>query len=196
MQDVFYEETATLLDDAKASRRFNIFRIISKICYILFTIYAIILVYFFGPEEKNVVFSIIASFLPLLIILAIAIVFGIYKNTLYVEYDYTFISGTIKVSKVIKNFKRKHVISFDTYNIEKIGYYDSPTYNKYQAMPGIDKKILTHNSMPIENKNFYYFVVNVNSQKHLLIFECTQQLIINVLKFSKKTVLEERFSNK
>ncbi len=196
MQDVFYEETATLIDDAKASRRFNIFRIISKVCYILFTIYAIILIYFFGPEENNVVFSIIASFAPLVILLVIAIVCGAYKNTLYVEYDYTFISGTIKVSKVIKNFKRRFVIKFDTYNIEKIGYYASPTYEKYQLMPGIVKKILTHNSTPKDDKDLYYIVVNVNGQKHLLIFECTKQFIINILKFSKKTVLEERFLSK
>ncbi len=195
MQEIFYEETATILDETKTSKKYNLFKIISNVSYILFTIYAVILLVFFVPEKNNPIFSIIYSLFPLIILLVVAIVCGKYKNTLYVEYDYTFITGTIKVSKIIKNSKRKSVISFDTYNIEKIGNYDSPLYKKYELMPGINKKILTHNSSPLDNKNFYYIVANVNSQKYLLVFECTQQFIFNIIKFSKKTVLEERFLN-
>jgi len=195
MQEIFYEETATILDETKTSKKYNLFKIISNVSYILFTIYAVILLVFFVPEKNNPIFSIIYSLFPLIILLVVAIVGGKYKNTLYVEYDYTFISGTIKVSKIIKNSKRKSVISFDTYNIEKIGNYDSLLYKKYELMPGINKKILTHNSSPLDNKNLYYIVANVNSQKYLLVFECTQQFIFNIIKFSKKTVLEERFLN-
>jgi len=195
MQEIFYEETATILDETKTSKKYNLFKIISNVSYILFTIYAVILLVFFVPEKNNPIFSIIYSLFPLIILLVVAIVCGKYKNTLYVEYDYTFISGTIKVSKIIKNSKRKSVISFDTYNIEKIGNYDSLLYKKYELMPGINKKILTHNSSPLDNKNLYYIVANVNSQKYLLVFECTQQFIFNIIKFSKKTVLEERFLN-
>ena len=196
MQDVFYEETATLQDEGKVAKKYNLIKMISRICYIVFTIYAVILFMFFAPDANNEIFSIVFTFLPFIIILATAILFGKYKNTLYVEYDYTFISGSVRVSKVIKDAKRKSVIKFETYNIEKIGYYNSLTYKKYEIMPGINKQILTHNLTPLDNKNFYYIVANVNAEKNLLVIECTEQFIANILKFSKKTILEEGFFNK
>ncbi len=193
MQEVFYEESATLIDEEKATKKYNFYNLISKILYVIFTFYAIIVFLFFGPEPGFVVFSIILTFLPMIIILVMAIMCGRYKNTLYNVYDYTFVSGSIRVSKVIKDINRKSVIKFDTYNIERIGYFNSATYKKYESITGINKLVLTQNLIPAENKNFYYFVVNVNAQKNLLVFECTQQFIVNVIKFSKKTILEEEF---
>ena len=193
MQEVFYEETATLVNQEKAEKKYNFLKILSIVCYILFTLYAITLFTFFSPDPNNVAFSMVLSLFPLVILLASAIILGKIKNTIYIEYDYTFISGSIRVAKVIKDFKRRTIIKFEAYNIEKIGYYDSETYKKYDMLPGINKKILTHNLSPAENKNFYYIVVNVNGEKNLLIFECTKLFISNVLKFSRKTVLEARF---
>ncbi len=195
MQEVFYEETATIQNQEKAEKKYNFFRIVSKTFYILATLYGIILFLFFGPDDYGAIFSIIFSFLPLVIFLVIAITCGRYKNTLYIEYDYTFISGSIRIAKVIKDFKRRTVIKFEAYNIEKIGRYNSSTYDKYHLMPGINQLILTQNAFPSENKAFYYLVVNVNSQKNLLVMECTDQFIVNILKFTKKTIFEEGFFN-
>ena len=97
------------------------------------------------PNQSNIILSTISTFIPVAIFLIAGLLFGKYRNTLYVEYDYTFVSGSIRVSKVIKNTKRYFVIKFDTFNIEKIGRYNSATYKKYELMPGIDKKILTQN---------------------------------------------------
>ena len=196
MQDVFYEETATLQDAVKLSKKFNLYRILSKACYIIFTLYAVFAFLFFVPNSRNVLISVIFTILPAILILAMAIIFGKYKNSIYVEYDYTFISGSIRIAKVIKDIKRRTVIKFDTYNIEKIGYYNSLTYKKYECFAGINKQILTKNLTPLDNKNFYYVVVNVNGQKNLLIIECTQQFIVCILRFSKKSILEEGFLNK
>ena len=196
MQELYYEETATILNEAKAARKYNIFKIITRICYIICIFYAIIELLFFVPNQSNVILSVISTFIPVAIFLVAGILLGKYRNTLYVEYDYTFVSGSIRVSKVIKNTKRYFVIKFDTYNIEKIGRYNSNTYKKYELMPGIDKKVLTQNLTPVDNKDFYYIVVNAGGQKSLLVFECTEQFIAYVLKFSNRTVLEERFFNK
>ena len=81
MQEIYYEETATLQDSEKVTRKYNFFRLVSKICYILFTLYAVILFMFFAPDKDGAIFSIVFTFLPLIVLLAMAIVFGIYKNT-------------------------------------------------------------------------------------------------------------------
>ena len=192
MQEIFYEETATIVDEEKAARKYGLFKLISRICYLIFAFYLIVQILFFVPNENSVLLSAVVAFFPVVLFLSAAILFGKYKNTLYIEYDYTFISGSVRVAKVIKHIKRISVISFDTYNIEKLGYYNSDTYKKYELMLGVEKQILTQNLSPMDNKDFYYIVVNAGGQKNLLIFECTEQFISNILKFSNRTVLEER----
>ena len=123
--------------------------------------------------------------------LASGILLGRFKDRFYVDYDYTFITGTIRFSKVIKNIKRKHIVSFETSDIEKIGKYGSETFNRYSLMPGIKSVVLTSNSIADENKEFYYIVANVNGEKKIYILECTETFIVNVLKFSKRSVLDE-----
>ena len=136
---------------------------------------------------------IILLLFPAIILLMLGLSFGLLKNKFCVEYDYSFISGTIRVSRVIANLKRKNIYDFEFRKIEKIGYYDSETYNKYQKSPGVKCVYLTANKTPMENKDFYYIVANVDGDKKLLVLECTETLIVNVLKFSNKTILDEEY---
>ena len=61
-------------------------------------------------------------------------------------------------------------------------------------MPGVTKLFLTSNTVSDYDKDFYYVVVNTQESKKLLILECTETLIINILKFASKTILDEYFS--
>ena len=171
MQEIFYEETATIVNEEKAAKKYNLFKIISKICYLIFAFYLIVQVLFFVPNQKNVLLSFVVAFFPVALFLTAGILFGKYKNTLYIEYDYTFVSGSVRVAKVIKHTKRSSVINFETYNIEKLGRYNSPTYKRYELLTGIEKQILTQNLIPMDNKDFYYIVVNAGGQKNLLVFD-------------------------
>ena len=130
--------------------------------------------------------------LPVIIFIVLGIVSGLIKNRFYIDYDYTFISGEVRISKVIKEIKRYDVLSFDTKNIEKIGKYDSQTYKKYDNTPGITKKIFTSNTVAEDEKDFFYMVVNKDG-KNLYIFECTEKFITSVLKFSNRNVIEEDY---
>ena len=60
-------------------------------------------------------------------------------------------------------------------------------------MQGISKLILTSNYTASEGKDFYYIVANVDGDKKLLVLECTEMLIVNILKFSSKTILDEDY---
>ena len=51
----------------------------------------------------------------------------------------------MKIAKIIKDAKRRTIVKFDTYNIEKIGKYNSFIYKRYETLPGVNKQILTHN---------------------------------------------------
>ena len=154
------------------------------------------MVYLAFDLSGNIVLNIIFIAVPFILLLVSGILFGKFKNKFYIDYDYTFVTGSIRVARVIKNIKRKFMIKFEASSIEKIGKYGSNTYNKYENMPGVNKMIFTSNYTATEGKDFYYIVANVDGDKKLMIFECTELFIVNILKFSNKTVLEEEFSAK
>jgi len=196
VREVLYEESATLQNPKAGLTKYYIFLGISILFFVLFS-FQVFLALFFVPVEDyqkgNIVLNIISVVLPALVFLATAILFLKFKNKFYIDYDYIFVTGSIRISKVIKNVKRKLVIKFETSNIEKLGKYGSETYLQYGKLPGIKKKILTLNVSAAEGKEFYYMVVNVDDQKQLLVFECTELFIVNVLKFSNKAILEKDF---
>lgn len=192
MQELFYEESAEIINKKSATTKYNIFKTISIVSYVLCIIWAVIILTIY-PLSGNVLVDLIGILFPFLAFLPVGIIFGKTKNRYYTEYDYTFVTGSIRISKVIKNYKRKFLLKFETSAIEKMGKYGSKTYMKYESMPGINKLILTSNYQAAEGKDFYYLTINHNGMKKLLVFECSELLMVNILKFSNKTIVEEDF---
>lgn len=192
MREIFYEESAEIQNKKSASTKYNIFKVLSIVSYVLFVLWCVIVLTIY-PLSGNVLVDIIGIILPMLAFLPSGIILGRIKNKFYVEYDYTFVSGSIRFSKIIKNTKRKLIIKFDVSSIEKLGKYGSQTFNKYEAMPGINKLILTSNYEATSGKDFYYLVINYAGAKKLLILECTEIFMVNILKFASKNIIEEDF---
>ncbi len=189
MRELFYEESAAVQREKSASTKYYIFKIISIVSYVLCGIWTFLFVFFLSNTESSVLVNLL-EILPAVLFLATGIVFGRFKNRFYVDFDYTFISGEIRISKVIKQIKRRKFMTFNTSLIEKIGKCGSDTFKAYIAMKGIKKEVLTSNNTPAEGKDFYYIVINQGVKK-ILIFECTTLFIINVLKFTNRTVMEK-----
>lgn len=196
MQEIFYEESAKIQEETSAARKYYIAKVFMVISYVLAVIWGIFCLTFLIIDLKNILLSLIISLIPLALFIVSGIVLGKFKDKFYVDYDYTFVSGSIRFSKVIKNIKRKHIINFDTSDIEKIGLYGSELYEKYSKMPDIKTKILTSNSTPSEGKDFYYIVANVGGDKYVFIVECSELFIVNILKFTNRTVLDQEILNK
>ena len=166
-------------------------KIMSIISYVLLGFWCYICI-FFAPLDQGI-FSVLFILIPMAMFITSGVVLGKLKNRFYVDYDYIFVSGSIRFSKVIKNINRKFIVKFECSDIEKIGKIGSGTFNKYNGMPDIKRMILTSNAEPDEGKDFFYIVANVEEEKKLFILECTETFMVNVLKFSRKTVLEEDY---
>lgn len=195
MQEIFYEESAKIQDEGSAKRRYYIAKTLMVISYVLAVIWGLFC-FMFIIDLNHILSSLIFTLVPLALFIASGIILGKFKDKFYVDYDYTFVSGSLRFSRVIKNIKRKHIMNFNTSDIEKIGLYGSEAYERYELMPDVKKKILTSNDSPEENKDFYYFVVNTSGEKYLLILECSELFIVNVLKFTNRTVLDQDLLNK
>ncbi len=195
MQEVFYEETATVQSTGSAKTKYYVVKTFSVVFYTIAITWLIISVMFF-PTQGNVLINILFAAIPFVLFLSSGIVLGKIKDKLYVDYDYTFVSGSIRFSRVIKNVKRKGILKFDTNNIEKIGKYGSDTFERYMLAPEKKKMILTSNQTPDDGKSFYYIVANVGGIKYIFVLECTETFISYVIRYSNRTVIEDGFFNK
>lgn len=196
MQDVFYEESSTVSAVGAAKTKYYIIKTFSVIFYVVSVLWFFIVFMFYPFGEGNLLFNIIFAVVPFLLFLLSGIFFGRLKNRFYLDYDYTFVSGSIRFSKIIKNIKRKNIIVFDVQNIEKIGRYSSDYYLRYSSYPHIKRVVLTSNTEAVDGKDFYYMVVNSGGIKYLFILECSELFFVNILKFSNRTIFEDGFFNK
>ena len=194
MIDVFYEETVLVHNAEKQVKKHNLLK---KISLILFGIgFLLFVIVFLSPvlkDDKNASLKLVILTFPIFIIVLLAVIFWFKKNNYCNEYDYSFVSGSIRIAKIINRSKRQFYFEFTTKAIAKLGKCGSGTYNKYATMDDIKKVVLTSNDTPEEGKDFFYIVAHVQGEKKLIIFECTEEFMRNVLKFSNRTVLEEDY---
>ena len=196
MQDVFYEESAVTQSTGTAKTKYYICKTLSIVSYVIAGLWGIIMLFTFPFGEGNILLNIVFVLVPLILFVVSGMVLVKLKDKFYVDYDYTFVSGSVRFSRVIKNVKRKNIIVFETQAIEKIGKYGSATFERYSSTPDKKLLVLTSNAEPSNGKDFYYMVVNSGGQKYLFVLECTEVFLINVLKFSNRTIFEDGFFDK
>lgn len=186
MQEIFREETSIVQYDTTRALKYKLMIMVSISLY-LFAFIGFLLSFFNLP--------IYTTLIPAVIFCGLAIFLGIKKNNLYIDYDYTFVTGSIRFSKVINNKKRKSICKFEASDIEKIGNYNSQTFLLYKSRGNCNYLVLTSN-INDEDKKFYYIVANFEGEKHLMVLECSEAFIIDVLKFASRSVLEKEFTKK
>ncbi len=190
MQEIFYEESTMLNNEKKEASKYNLIKTGSIISYIIAAFWVYLIINFL--DLSSVINIIVVGLMPLAFFIFLGIFLGRKKDKYGAVYDYTFITGSIRISKVINNVKRRSVIKFECSDIEKIGKTNTDLFMSYynQIGKGVEFVSATSNTEPIENKQFYYIALNVASQKTLLLLECTKEFVMNVIKFSKRSVID------
>lgn len=195
MRDIYIEDSAKVNNESAQKSFYNSFTVLAIFFFVVaFIIFSFILTTAVDKiTEENTLLFIILYCLPCLIVLGIGILFWIFRNRFYVEYDYSFSSGTFKISKIIMNKKRKFLYKFDITNVEKIGEVGSETYENYLKIDSTKKIVLSNNKTPAENKGFYYFAVNMQKTKTIFVFECKKDFIIQIVNYKGKFILDRDF---
>lgn len=195
MREDFFEETAYIIEQNKETRKYNLLKIISVIFYALFVVFLLFMFFNFDLSifSKNIIFVILEILLnvfPVVSCFLVAFFLGKYKKKFYNEFDYTFVSGSFRFSKVVMNKRRYPIVKFDCSQVEKIGYFGSDLCEDYLNNNRIKKERLTANSEPAENKRLFYMLVSINSERTVYILECTEKFIANILHYVRPTVWE------
>ena len=90
-----------------------------------------------------------------------------------VEYDYSFTNGTLDVSKVLNNKRRRYLTSLDMKDVIRCGPVKGQGFEKTRNEPNL--KI--HNWFLNRDAHLYYFYFLRSGVKHMMVVELTDEMI-------------------
>jgi len=103
----------------------------------------------------------------------IAVLIWIKKDTLRVEYEYTFTNGVLDISMVLNNSKRRYLTELSMKNVESCGRVTHASFKRYLN----DKNIKKHNWFLNRDNNLVYFYFVKNNVRHLAIIEPSDDMV-------------------
>ena len=129
--------------------------------------------------------------LPLIALLAISsFLFFFFRTKIYYCIDCIFVSGSTRIIKVINYKRRKRILVFEAKEVEQVGKIGSETFEKWYSSPGVKKIYATPNKYL---ENGYYVVATVNGVRYLVMFECKEEYLVNLVNFTGKSVIEKDY---
>ena len=184
--DVFYEESSIAGQSVREAKKYRIFQIVSFI-FLALGILAIIFGFYFIPLQAWIVWAFVCAWFFLAYFLVRK-----WKMRFNVSYDYAFVSGELRIARVFNVNRRKVVARIDCEEMIQIGDIDNTSYDRLKSDPMTKSVICTSNDVASEGKFFMYILANHDGKK-LFVLECRETLLMNILKFVKRSVLEQDY---
>lgn len=179
MNEILYEESV----ESKNLKLQKTFYTVYSVLMWLFVVASILLVCLGG-----------LMFTPLLVLLVLcaisAIVFGFVRTRVYYCVDYTFVSGSTRIIKVVNYKRRKRVLVFDAKEVETVGRVGSETFEKLFKTPNLKKVYATPNT---SFDDAYYVFLMQNGVKYMVIMECQETYLRHLVSFAGRNVVEKDY---
>lgn len=205
--DLLYEESSVSQNAKKGQRIYKILNVIFWIALVIGIIGAIgcLMNIPFGslpanatPEQQEAYALTLAmcqfSGFIAFFFLSIAISTGIIKKRVNVSYDYIFVSGELRIAKIFNINRRKLVVRLFPEDFLQVGDIDNASYDRLKADPATKEIVVTSNATASEGKFFMYILAAAGAgKKQLYVLECREELLINILKFTKRGTLESDY---
>ena len=194
--DAFYEESAINQNAVKEGRKYKIFHILSYVFLFLGIILLIMAIFNMpiGGGEEAGAFWVMFGFMLIQGLMFMGMWFAFYKikSRYNVNFDYCFVTGELRISKVVNVNKRRLVARIDCEDMIQVGDVDNPSFDRFRADPTVKTVFCTPNVEASEGKFFMYVLANYNGRK-LYVLECRENLLMNIMKFAKRSVLESDY---
>lgn len=189
--DVFYEESALPRNAKKGKTMYYIAHGISIFFIVLAVLSFFFFFFFVGVSKKNL--PEILFWLAMVVTYAL-MAFALYKfkQRFNVSYDYCFVSGEIRISKVINGRKRKLIVRLESAELIQMGDVEAPSFERFKTDPTIKTVICTPNDEAEEGKFFLYLLAENNGKK-LFVIECREELLIHIMKFARRGTLDHDY---
>lgn len=202
--DVLYEESAVNAHAEKARKRYKILNVFSKLFGVIALVFAVI--FFFNlitflfalssmdaEGRGSATGMLIFLFMTLFLFGSPWIALFLLKRRMNVSFDYTFVSGELRISKVFNVNRRKFLYRIQPESILKLGDADSPSFSRVCSDPSTKQIVCTPNAEPAQGKFFLYIQTSEPAGKRVYVLECREELLVNILKFVKRGILESDY---
>ena len=187
--DVFYEESAIASNSDKKRKKYNILTTFSSIFLGLAIFW--FLIGFYTVDVTSIGAWIFWGMI-FLWLLAAWFLLRMWKMRINISYDYVFVSGELRISKVINVNRRKLVARIDCEDMIQFGDADNPSFERFRNDPNVKLVLCTSNDIAAEGKFFMYVLADYEGRK-LFVLECRELMLMNILKFAKRNKLESDY---
>lgn len=169
--DDFLEQTAVRQKQGIFTLLYYLTWLVMLVCALL-AVFGLINMIGTNPQTGGMAFH-----FPMLLI---ALVFGALaflcfrgKDECRVEYDYAFTNGTLDISKVMNERRRRYLCSVETKEVLSCGPASGPAFQKTLKEPGIK----LHNWFVNREARLYYFYFQKKGVKHVMVLELNDEMI-------------------
>ncbi len=184
--DVLYEESSIASNAKKDARKYKLIQIVSNVFLAIGIILMVIGISIIPFKD------LIGWTLFCLWFFVVWFVLYKFKSRFNVNFDYTFVSGELRIAKVINTSKRKFITRLQPDDIVQLGDVENTAFAGFQADPNIKNVYCTSNVEAAEGKFFMYVLANDNGRK-LYVLECREELLLHMMRFVKRTALESDY---
>ncbi|MBQ6373468.1 MAG: hypothetical protein IJJ45_03175 [Clostridia bacterium] len=95
------------------------------------------------------------------------------KDNLRVEYDYVFTNGTLDISSVLNNKRRRYLCELEMKDVIRCGPAAGPAFDRSLKEPNVRR----HNWFVNRGAKLYHFYFQKNGVKHLAVMELNDEMI-------------------
>lgn len=169
--DDFLEQTAVRQKQGVFTLLYYLTWVVMAVCAMI-AMFALVNIVGVNPESGGMTFH-----LPML---GVALVFGGLaflcfrgKDECRVEYDYSFTNGSLDISKVMNERRRRYLCSVECKDVISCGPASGPAFQKALREPGIKQ----HNWFVNREARLTYFYFQKKGVKHVMVLELNEEMI-------------------
>ena len=204
--EVFYEESAVNRNAKRGAKTYTVLNVVSKICLVIAAFGLITGIMNIptnptgelGQEAKELLSMLrilcIGGFVLAVLSFLSFLYFSYAKSLCNVSYDYVYVTGELRISKVFNVNRRKLVAMIDSNEMLQIGRVNSDSFERLRSDPSVREVVCTKNKEADTGKDFIYVLTSHNG-KTMYVLECREMLVAYMMKYVKRTVLANDYTS-
>ena len=146
-----------------------------------------------SEEEYQIAWiNVIGQFVFIVLVVLFALFANFVKSRINISYDYAFVSGELRISRVVNINKRKFLCDINPEEILQIGDVEGSDFERLSSDPQTKTVVCTPNETAGEGK-FFLYVLAVENGKKLYVLECREELLLNMMQFLRRDILDRDY---
>lgn len=165
------------LEQVARRRRQGLYTLLYFVIWVFIVIFGLMAVInlssFIGMDENG---GLKLNFMGLIVaVVSGGLTFLLWRRADYcrLEYDYSFTNGTLDISQVLNNKRRRYLTALEIKEVVRCGPAQGQAFQKALSEPGVKK----HNWFVNRDAKLYYFYFVKNNVKHLCVVELTDEMV-------------------